>query len=200
MPVEIATVYVVTSDASPGHTWRPSIKRIKGEVFCELNKWCRELTRFCTGKSMDLRRDRSHTINCKYFDHLLQERNRKSVEAARLALEAENERKEEEPQPKKQRKPRAIRQTDEVIAPDTVSITLPGVEWADMSFEERDVKVAWSVGGSSLFIEMSVDVLEQVRCGILSSLEKGEEGKMKRNKILPLTAVENTREQPGKSV
>ena len=163
---------LVITNAFLKHPWVPETKSSGGVTFIKLEKWCRQLCLFVTGKALDLRPGKRQDINCKFLEELQRLRTVASDKAiAELLQPAADE------EGRKNKRARKARSSDTDIAPSHVVIRLPNVFRGDQLHAERNMKVMFGVKNSPLWIEATAPNLEHIRAGILESLESVERGR-----------------------
>ena len=166
MAVQIQNVVTVTSSWSPKQIWRPATEVCDDVVFCKVEKWSREFTRFATGRALDLRKDKSWTVQREFLQSLFDQRQEESKKAVQEVLEGG---------PSKKRK---ISQSDKELASPWVQVVMPEVRTEEKVYPERSVRVRWAVKDPALWIEMNPTILEHLAQGIMCGKDHddGNEG------------------------
>jgi hypothetical protein len=162
---------VITNDFLK-HPWVPETKSAGGLKFIKLDKWCRQLCLFVTGKGLDLRQGKRQDINCRFLEELQRLRTLASDKAISELLQPPPG--EEARKAKKARKARA---SDVDIAPTHVVIRVPGVFRGEQLYPEMLMNVMFGVKNSPICIEATASNLEHIRAGILESLDSVERGR-----------------------
>ena len=162
---------VITNDFLK-HPWVPETKSSGGLTFIKLDKWCRQLCLFVTGKGLDLRQGKRQDINCKFLEELQRLRTVASDKAIAELLQPASEE-----EGRKNKRARKARSSDTDIAPSHVVVRLPNVFRGDQLHPGRNVKVMFGVKNSPIWIEATAPNLEHIRAGILESLESVERGR-----------------------
>ena len=162
---KVETIYKITNDCNSKHPWYPEVCVVNDIPFVQISRFNRDLTRFVTGKALDLRKDKGHTIGGAFIDKIMELRNKASHNAF-----AEVTQNPEEAECHPRKRPRKAKKSDSLLAPAWVSIVFPSTA----QFEEGEVKCLWGVGRNPLWIEMQSGVLDHLKDGIkeLGSIKK----------------------------
>ncbi|CAJ1381987.1 unnamed protein product [Effrenium voratum] len=184
---KISKVCVITSETRGKHQWKPEVVTVQGTDFIKLHRWSRDLTRYVTGRALDLRKGKGHCLSGDYMEHLVTERNKKSREAYQEAMRSTQE-GEEPPQPRRRR---TVRQSDSAVAPAVV----PAADW----HPEREVQCLWSVKSPHLWLEMSEDIMVHLKAGIMQGIPEHERDAKKRkpSRAEPLPEAERDASESG---
>ncbi|CAJ1393472.1 unnamed protein product [Effrenium voratum] len=177
--VQIGTIWVITNSHTVKNPWTPEVQCVEGTNFMKIYRWSRDLTRFVTGKALDLRKDKGHWLDGAFLGKLIAARDQKSKEAYKSAVMPEPE----EGEPAAPQRRRRVRKDDAAVSAAVVEIVVPAVE----EHEEKTVKCLWGVKSHDLWIEMSDTILEHVRSGILAE-SSGQQGAKKRRFKEPVPA------------
>lgn len=165
MGCEVDMRPVITNEGNKGQPWHPKIRCVEDRYYVKIQKWCRAFTRFCTGRSLDLRKGKGHSLSKSSFvDDLIVKLHEISVEAARELILAQAETDADRNRAKR----RKIRPADSALSPHTVMLTLPAVA----EFEEKDIRCLWSVSGADMWVHLEARTLDHIRAGVLRSMPK----------------------------
>ena len=154
----ISTTVVIRNSRQQKALWFPTLTKVEGIDFIKLGRWCRDWTRYVTGKALDLRKDKMQCISGRFWDALVADVHRASRDAVQKVLDEQQEaeaREQGKDVPAKRRK-RAVCENDRFLAPATVSVCLPAVG----STPEKEVQI---------WLELDALTLEHVREGIVAS-------------------------------
>ena len=170
--VEVRSVVTITNDHTKKHPWTPEVRTIEGIPFIHITRLSRELTRFVSGKCLDLRKGKGHSLNGSFIEKLLYRRNEAATAAVEMATEEESKDFKDEKMDKKGKKTRRVTRQDAVLAEPMLEIEV---------HDGLKAKVLFDVGNGPLWIELSAEVLEAVRSGILKS-DEGSRRRLKRSR------------------
>ena len=164
--------------------WIPKVKDVGGLRLMYLSKWDRGLTRFLTGKSLDLRNNAKNlnsTAAGAYLDDLVRKKKEASQAAVLKAHESAHE-SDAGHEVKAKGKKRKVTDDMSCFSP-LVQISLPAVH--DPWMPERLVQVEFG-GQSDLWMEVNETSLRQVVQGICACNSKcGRARTSKSEKIKP---------------
>ena len=167
--------------------WIPKVKDVGGLRLMYLSKWDRGLTRFLTGKSLDLRNNAKNlnsTAAGSYLDDLVR-KNRKKKEASQAAVLKAHESahgSDAGHEVKAKGKKRKVTDDMSCFSP-LVQISLPAVQ--DPWMPERLVQVEFG-GQQDLWMEVNETSLRQVVQGIAEcNSKRGHARTSKSEKIKP---------------
>ena len=164
------TIQKVTAISGGGlrHPWYPCTREVEGRQYLKLLKWDRDLTRFVSGKGMNLSRGRpsNHIGGVRFFTELAELRKEACNQAmVKLVRDSCLEAGQEPPA-----KVRPATQSDEWLASRTVVVEVPAA--GDMA--ARELRLLWAVRGD-VYMELTKDNLEYVREAIRSSAAREPE-------------------------
>ena len=159
--VQVKSVVTITNDHTKKHPWTPEVQTIENVQFIKVQRLSRDLTRFVSGKCLDLRKEKGHSLNGAYITSLMQLRNEAAAKAVAEATAEDDGAK------KRTRRPRP---SDRVLVDPFLVITMPNTD--------TDIRVLSGVGTEPLWMELGAEILEKLRDGILAS----DEGTRRRNK------------------
>lgn len=163
----VENVVKVTNGNNKKYPWFPKVRVVNEVPFIQILRFCRDLTRFCTGRAMDLRKGKGHVLKGAWIEKMYRLRN----EASHSAF-AETTRDPDKPHRKRQRK---AKKSDSLLAPSWVDMTFPRTT----SFAEAQVKCLWGVGKAPLWIELRGEALDHLKECILEFSDEGSSSKKK---------------------
>ena len=186
--------------------WIPKVKDVGGLRLMYLSKWDRGLTRFLTGKSLDLRNNAKNlnsTAAGAYLDDLVRKKKEASQAAVLKAHESAHE-SDAGHEVKAKGKKRKVTDDMSCFSP-LVQISLPAVQ--DPWMPERLVQVEFG-GQPDLWMEVHETSLRQMVQGIAACNSKcgrartSKSEKIKPEPVLPLSPavkkeVQEISESPG---
>lgn len=159
--ISIRTVYEVVNEHNKKRPWTPATQVLDGRPFVKLNKWCREWTRFVTGSALNLRKSSSTSTSCEYWNTLLDERDKVSIASLKEHLVDDND-----AESVRAWKKRKVKMADASLAPKTILFNLPKVQEHGNTLQ---AEALWGVKSPDIWVELTADVLEHIRQGILES-------------------------------
>ena len=174
--ISIRTIYEVVNDMNKKRPWTPSTQVIDGRTFVKLNKWCREWTRFVTGSALNLRKSSSTSISCAYWDSLLAERDKVSIASLKEQVVDDTDLES-----MKAWKKRKVKMADSALAPSTILFNLPKYQEHGNSLQ---AEALWAVKSPDHWVELTEEVLEHIREGILQSRAAAEDSEGKDKEAL----------------
>ena len=104
---------VIKNDLISKHPWYPEVQECEGKTFIKLERVSREFTRYCAGRSVDLRKSKAFSLNGTFLNQIVKERNAKSTEAYHEACSIDDV------NPSKTKK-RRVSEGDSIVCPTTV--------------------------------------------------------------------------------
>ena len=144
--------------------WLPKVKVINGKQLICISKWDRGFTKFYSGHSLDLRKDKGRSLNQSsmgaYLDHLCQLRREASTEAAYAKMFGDSDEK-----PAKRRRMR-VTNNDAAFCP-LVTVKLPEVSFEDVELESKQVSMAFATSGSELWVEADTSIMYHICAGAM---------------------------------
>ena len=167
-PIQIREVVAVTGGGlKKKKPWLPETKEVEECRFVKLSKWDPAFTIFCSGKAMQLRKDKDlHHCNVEGFNTLLDLRRTacNQLYAAQVRQAAASA---GDPLPAKLRK---AREQDQYIAGRIVTMHCPRLAYSEECLPEIDMKVLWSVSSPEIWVELLPENLAYVSLAIRKSL------------------------------
>ena len=143
--------------------WAPAQLRVDDQTFFQFSKWDRGFVKFATGKSLDLRKDKTAcSTNCEFMDQILARRQSACDDALHAALAGDEEGQ------KTKRLRRRANASDAHLVPKVLNMSLPAV--AEEGLGERLVRVLFEgASTASIYMQMSEDIVDHLRKGIQHS-------------------------------
>ena len=130
----IQSQVVIKNDLISKHPWYPEVQECEGKTFIKLERLSREFTRYCAGRSLDLRKSKAFSLNGTFLNQIVKERNVQSTEAYYEACSTDDA------NPSKSKK-RKVSEGDSIVCPSTVLVKVPPTT----DHPERVVKCLWGV-------------------------------------------------------
>ena len=145
-------------------TWSPPQITIDEVRYFQFSKWDRHFVRWVTGKSLDLRKDKSAgSADCEYLDKILHRRQTACDDALHAALHHG-----EEGQSKTKKRRRRANSSDAHLVSRVLNMTLPEVP--DEGLAEKLVRILFDgAGTANIYMEMHEDILYHLKKGIQQS-------------------------------
>lgn len=167
----IQSQVVIKNDLISKHPWYPEVQECEGKTFIKLERLSREFTRYCAGRSLDLRKSKAFSLNGNFLNQIVKERNVQSTEAYYEACSTDDA------TPSKSKK-RRVSEGDSVVCPSTVLVKLP----PSTDHPERLVKCLWGVNSMPLWVELEASILEHIRSGTLEAPQESRVTWKKRSR------------------
>ena len=164
----IQSQVVIKNDLISKHPWHPEVQECEGKTFIKLERLSREFTRYCAGRSLDLRKSKAFSLN---GNQIVKERNAKSTEAYHEACSIDDA------NPSKTKKCR-VSEGDSIVCPTTVLVKLPPCT----GHPERLVSCLWGVNSMPLWVELDASILEHIRSGTLEAPQESRVTWKKRSR------------------
>ena len=169
MPVQISTRPVVEYD--DGVQWVPEVQNVGGINFCKIQKWDRKFIRFAKASALNLAKAAESNIGI--VDELCNLRNL-ACDQALIDLDQVSDGSAGGPLPRRRVRHRKASNNDILVLPSYVDISLPDIILPNGVMAGFTAKVlAEGVRSTTLFIEMSIEVLEYIRSAALHSPSSG---------------------------
>ena len=149
--------------------WVPVQKVEQGITWLRLDKWDRSLNRFCTGKSLDLRAEKSTaSIDGEVYSELMRCRQEAFDVALSERLQHEDSQEPEEDRPKKKvRKAKAVKASaskHKHHAPHHIMVKVPATEEIGVIPEFR--MLFEGLGSTTIWIELTEEVLVYLKIAL----------------------------------
>ena len=167
----IQSQVVIKNDLISKHPWHPEVQECEGKTFIKLERLSREFTRYCAGRSLDLRKSKAFSLNGTFLNQIVKERNAKSTEAYHEACSIDDA------NPSKTKKCR-VSEGDSIVCPTTVLVKLPPCT----GHPERLVSCLWGVNSMPLWVELDASILEHIRSGTLEAPQESRVTWKKRSR------------------
>ena len=156
-----------------GEQWIPTQKNEEGRVWVSVaGRWDRGFTKFVFGKALDLRKDKySRSLNSKFFDDLMTQRQSTFNEAIQKRLQSEDDQEDTPPQSKKVFKSfKATAAKRQQYAPHCIDIQLPAIEEGGPT---PTAKVLFEgLGSQTSWFELTEANLRHLKAGFVNSESK----------------------------
>ena len=145
-------------------TWAPTQVTVDDVIYFQFGKWDRGFVKWVTGKSLDLRKDKTAgSADCRFLDQLIARRQTACDDALDAALHHDDD---ESSQVKKRR--RRAKSSDDHLVPKVLNMSLPPVPEEDLP--EKLVRILFDgAGTASIYMEMHQDILYHLKKGIQHS-------------------------------
>ena len=159
------SIHRTLSITTGGKAWVPNVKDVDGAQYLQVQKYGRSITKFLTGKTMNLSKAKGFTLNGTpsgdFIDHLCELRTKASHNQAKdKILECDSQ------EFTKEKKKRKITAQDELLCP-VVTVTLPPVQDDKVSLEGMDVKMLFGLTGTDVWVEAEESVIRHIVFGLL---------------------------------
>ena len=141
-------------------TWTPAQITVDEVIYFQFSKWDRAFVKWVTGKSLDLRKDKSAgSADCEYMDQVLSRRQAACDDALHAALHDEGD------QGKAKKRRKRASASDGHLVHRVLNMTLPEVPEENLA--EKLVRILFDgAGTANIYMEMHEDVLYHLKKGI----------------------------------
>ena len=145
-------------------TWALTQVTVDDVIYFQFGKWDRGFVKWVTGKSLDLRKDKTAgSADCSFLDQLIARRQTACDDALDAALHHDDD---DSSQVKKRR--RRAKSCDDHLVPKVLNMSLPPVPEEDLP--EKLVRILFDgAGTASIYMEMHQDILYHLKKGIQHS-------------------------------
>ena len=148
-------------------TWAPAQITFEEVTYFQFSKWDRHFVKWVTGKSLDLRKDKTAgSADCEYLDKILQRRQTACDDALHAAIHHD-----EDGQAKTKKRRRRANASDAHLVPKVLNMILPEVP--EEGLAEKLVRILFDgAGTANIYMEMHEDILYHLKKGIQHSTRK----------------------------
>jgi hypothetical protein len=150
--------------------WVPETQEVEGMFFMKVSKWDRSFVRFCTGQALLFSGGSRQDINVSFLELLQRLRTTVVDEAVKRVLD-------DEAGARKAKRVRKARLSDRDLVPQVLSIQCPDVRRGDLLVPATHIQVLFGVKNSDLWVEATAPVLEDLRHGVLASMDLDQSGR-----------------------